>query len=276
MNRPASTPMRSFHVALVAALALLLGACGGAGTGDPTGDLDYEDAAAFEDFAQQSVQYQMSVMSSPEALLAGLGATATPPEQTACIEVTGGSTDSDSDGVPDSVAYTWNCSEDPDGFDASGSASLMDTGNGVEMAFDALEFGFGDGTFGFEGFVSTSANHPTYTADIAVIFTFAGGGESVLFAYELDQTFTSSESAANAFDAGTLVFTGAIDVTTDGESYGLDAASSGLVVDATCQTGFSDGSVNYEDSDGNALIVAFACDGVHATYNGTPLAAGSD
>ena len=272
MDRPlfARTPLPA--TALMAALALLLSACG-AGTGEPAGDLSREDAVAFQEFAQQSVQYQMSVLSSPESLLADLGATGITPAQPTCVETTGGATDSDSDGVPDSVGYTWTCTEDQDGFEASGSASLTDTGNGVEMDFSDLEFGVGGSSFGFDGFVSTSASHPTYTADIAIVFTFAGGGESGSFAYELDQTFTSTQSAANAFDAGTLAFTGSIDVTSDGESYGLDASSDGLVVDATCQTGVASGSTTYEDSEGNALVVVYGCDSVTATYNGAQLAA---
>lgn len=273
MQNSRKIPSHPFALAVACALALLLAACGGADTIDTGGQLTEEDAAAFSDFARQSADFQMGVLSSPLGMLPGVAPAGISAAQGDCVATVGGAADSDGDGIPDDVTYTWNCSVATDGFDASGSVRLQDSGSGVDMVFDELTLAFEGASFGFDGSVSTSASHPTYTATIDIAFTFSGGGESGSFAYELDQTFTSTAAEENAFDAGTLDFTGSIAVTGGGTSYSLTAESQDLVVEATCVTGFASGSIAWADTEGNALDLEFACDAWIASYNGVPLGA---
>ena len=266
-RRPTSTLTL---VLLAGALAILASACSTPSTSQA---LDQESAEAVVDATQFSDQALLAMFHggllktmTPESASQGLQPMA--PNCFLKDPPAGAEQDADGDGIPASldITATGECDW------VSGSYSITDTNdNDASSGFSqtiadfALKI-FGV-TVGLDGSMTLRTALPGYRLDATVSLSVESDDGSASALLDLHPTYMPDD-ASDPFASGVFTLDGSLTYTSEGASYHLTRASTGLQYDRTCTKSFTGGSVSYADTAGNQLDVVFhGCDDYTATLN---------
>ncbi len=286
--------------ALLALLVLFLTACGGSNP-QPTEGLTKETASELGNFAMNGHERLLAMMpgSAGVSSLAGSSGTRLPKQlhsvfpqhglsalstKENCIAIKGDVTDNDLDEIPINATFTFDCaySEEGSDFTVKGSAHFQDANDDDALSGYAIEFVDFTITESKEGQTNTleldqtfvlriDDNKSRYVIENDLVLTATIPKEKIIYS-ELATLGYRPDDVADPFAAGTFAFNGVTTWQSGKDIYKLTGASPALHYDATCESSFDTGTINYEDNFGNSLELTFnACNNVTVIYNGSAL-----
>jgi hypothetical protein len=288
-----------FLPGLLALLVLFLAACGGSNP-QPTEGLTKESAGELSNFAVNSQERLLVMMPSSSGPSFALSTSQTLPKQLHsvlpqhglsalstkenCIAVKGDVTDTDLDEIPVDATFTFDCaySENKSDFTVTGNASFQDTNDNDALSGYAIKFTDFTITETKDGqknaleldqtfVLSIDKAKSRYFIENDLVLTATTPKEKISYS-ELATLGYKPDDVADPFTAGTFAFKSLTTWQSGKDIYKLTGVSPALHHNATCESSFDAGTINYKDNFGNALELIFnACNNITVIYNGSPL-----